>query len=103
MKDFIDLEGASGARYRFRLWPAAGSHAPIAGNYAVVREEGGKLKVVGLGQSLDLSRCRPEATKGRGPGVHLFTRLNVARAARETEHEDLAARLKVDRRREQAG
>lgn len=103
MKDFIDLEGASGARYRFRFWAAGASHPPIAGNYAVVREEGGKLKVVALGQSLDLSGCRPEATKGRGPGVHLFTRLNVARATRETEHEDLTARLKGERRREQAG
>jgi hypothetical protein len=102
MQDFIDLEGASGARYRFRLWPAGRSHVPMAGNYAVVREENGRLKVVGLGQSLDLSASRPEAIKGRGPGVHLFTRLNVARAARETEHDDLAARLKVERRREQA-
>jgi hypothetical protein len=102
MQDFIDLQGASGAKYRFRHWPAEAGHAPMAGNYAVAREEGGKLKVVALGQSLDLSLCRAEATKGRGPGVHLFTRLNVARSTRESEHEDLQAALKSERRREQA-
>jgi hypothetical protein len=102
MRDFIDLEGASGAKYRFRLWPAGESHAPMAGNYAVVREDRGKTKIVALGQSLDLSGCRAEALRGRGPGVQVFTRLNVARAARETEHDDLSAALRSDRRREKA-
>jgi hypothetical protein len=33
MQDFIDLRGASGAAYRFRVWPDGASHLPIAGNY----------------------------------------------------------------------
>ena len=39
MKDFIDLEGASGAKYRFRLWPDGTPHLPTGGNFVYVRQE----------------------------------------------------------------
>ncbi len=32
--DFVDLIGASGRSYRFRVWPGP-AHPPIAGNYLV--------------------------------------------------------------------
>ncbi|CAN7639900.1 hypothetical protein LJR219_005017 [Phenylobacterium sp. LjRoot219] len=86
--DFIDVPGASGAAYRFRRWPGAGLHRPIAGNFVVVIERGRKIE--GLGVTDDLSRA-PEQLAERLKGAALFTRLNIARAVREAEHADLAA------------
>jgi hypothetical protein len=95
MQDFLDLKGASGALYRFRLWPEGASHLPIAGNYVVIQETAAGFKVLAVGASMNLSVAR-----GAGPGrarrkaVHFYTRLNVSRAARTSEHEDLVAQYK---------
>lgn len=92
MQDFIDLQGASGASYRFRRRPDGVSHLPTAGNYVIVQEAAQGMKVVTVGVSLDLSQLRPPgpARAGRRQ-AHLFTRLNVARAVRSAEHDDLVA------------
>lgn len=93
MKDFIDLHGASGAQYRFRLWPEGASHVPVAGNYAYIREEPAGFTVVAVGESNDLSQARADWPKTAKRGVtHLYTRLNVPGAVREAEHADIAAR-----------
>jgi hypothetical protein len=93
MKTFIDLEGASGATYRFRLWEAGAPHQPIAGNYVCVRADKGGYAIVGIGETLDLSRLREKLPKRvRETSTHVYTRLNVARANREAEHADLMAR-----------
>lgn len=93
MKDIIDLRGASGATYRFRLWAPGTSHVPMSGNYAVVREEPGGFAVLAAAAVDDLSQARPaQAAAGGGRGAtHLFTRLNVSRAVRTAEAEDVAA------------
>lgn len=91
MQDFLDLKGASGARYRFRHWPEGSALLPAAGNYAYVREEPTGHTVLWVGETNDLSKARPDWTEGRRRGAtHVFTRLNVARAVRIAEHEDLA-------------
>jgi len=92
MQDFIDLLGASGASYRFRRRPDGAPHLPTAGNYVIVQETAQGLKVVTVGVSLDLSLQRPPgpARTGRRQ-THLFTRLNIARTVRSSEHEDLVA------------
>jgi hypothetical protein len=93
MKAFIDLEGASGATYRFRLWEAGAPHQPIAGNYVCVRSEGDTYAIVSVGETMDLSRLREGLSKRvRETTTHVYTRLNVARAIRCAEHEDLSAR-----------
>ncbi|MBS0364061.1 MAG: hypothetical protein JSR98_22025 [Proteobacteria bacterium] len=93
MKDFIDLQGASGAAYRFRLWPEGGDHQPIAGNYACVRAEPDGYEVISVGETLDLSTLREALPrKVREATTHVYTRLNVARTTRCAEHEDLVAR-----------
>jgi hypothetical protein len=106
MKDFIDLEGASGASYRFRLWPEGAPHQPIAGNYVCVRPDSdrtGGYAVAHVGETTDLSRARLEMPKAlRAPGVFVYTRLNVSRAIRTAEHEDLAARHPGEERRRAA-
>jgi hypothetical protein len=92
MKDFIDLKGASGAFYRFRLWPEGAPHLPIAGNYVFLKAEPDGVTVVLVGATNDLSQARRAWGKVAQRGVtHVFTRLNVARATRTAEHEDLVA------------
>jgi hypothetical protein len=93
MKEFIDLQGASGVTYRFRLWPSDALHQPIAGNYVCVRAEAGAYTVISVGECLDLSLVRDQLPKRvREAATHTYTRLNVARSTRSAEHEDLAAR-----------
>lgn len=92
MQDFIDLTGASGARYRFRIWPDGAPHLPIAGNYVIVEASADGVTVLLVGATNDLSRARAERAKVAPRGAtHVFTRLNVARAQRTAEHEDLVA------------
>ncbi|HVI34471.1 hypothetical protein [Phenylobacterium sp.] len=92
MKPFLDLVGASGAAYRFRLLPDGQAHVPIAGNYVVVRPRGEGVKVVVVAVTEDLSRVLAEQPAEVRRGARVYTRLNVARATREAEHADLAAR-----------
>jgi len=97
MREFVDLRGASGSFYRFRLWPEGGAHPPIAGNYIVLREEeAGVLKVLLAGITSDLSQAVVESKKAmaKTPDARLYTRLNVARAVRTAEHEDIVAEHK---------
>lgn len=85
--DFIDIRGASGASYRFRIWPEGGGHVPVAGNFVVVREAAFPMDVLVIGVTGDLSRAASAAKRED----RVYTRLNVARATREAEHDDLAA------------
>ncbi|UTP38256.1 hypothetical protein M9M90_13640 [Phenylobacterium sp. LH3H17] len=86
--DFIDLFGASGATYRFRLWSEGGALLPVAGNFVVAVAGPASVEVLVVGLTNDLSRA--EAAAGSEEG-QIYRRLNVARAAREAEHDDLAA------------
>src|SRR6266545_1931379 len=86
--DFVDLHGASGQAYRFRAWPTNGRHPPMAGNYVILRAR--PLEVVEVGTLDNLADARSHVGE-LGPGVGLFTRLNVSRAYREADHADLAA------------
>jgi hypothetical protein len=104
MKDFIDLAGASGAKYRFRAWPEGAPHLPMAGNFAYVRAEPNGFTVIVLGESTNLSLARGDwARAARQGATHVFTRLNVSRAIRTAEHADLAAGYSKARVLESAG
>jgi hypothetical protein len=95
MHEFLDLKGASGAFYRFRRWPEGAAHLPIAGNYVIVQEAAAGFKVLAVGASMNLSMARPAALgRGRRKPVHIYTRLNVSRQLRTSEHEDLVAHYK---------
>jgi hypothetical protein len=96
MQEFIDLQGASGATYRFRLRVEGASHLPTAGNYVLVQEAATGVKVLTVGVATDLSLVKspPKPRADRKP-THLFTRLNIARAVRTSEHEDLVAHYKT--------
>jgi hypothetical protein len=104
MKDFLDLKGATGRAYRFRLWPEGAHHAPIAGNYVYVKDEAEGPKVLQVGECNDLSTARAGWSKATRRGAtHVFTRLNVSRAVRIAEHEDLLANFPAARVSEAAG
>lgn len=85
--DFIELIGASGARYRFRRADPQGEHQPMAGAFVVASAlEPLAIAHIGLSDNLAEVHAAPEAARGV-----VFTRLNVARASREAEHADLVA------------
>ena len=93
MNEFVDLRGASGAAYRFKLLRKGETPLRIAGNYAILRVRAEGHTVVHLGMTDDLSKVREEAPAmtGRGP-FHVYVRLNIARSSREGEHADMAVR-----------
>lgn len=91
MTDFVDLNGASGATYRFRRIPEGEPHQRIAGNYAVLKPRARGFTVRLVGATNDLSQARAACPADILKGAQLYTRLNVSRAAREAEHEDLLA------------
>jgi hypothetical protein len=93
MREFVDLRGASGTFYRFRLWPEGGAHPPMAGNYMVLLDRDGVYEALLAGVTADLSRAADEARKvlAKSADARLYTRLNVARAVRMAEHEDIVA------------
>ena len=97
VQTFIDLQGASGAIYRFRLAPDGQVTSPIAGNYVCVREELEGFTVLSVGATHDLSTATVSwrRAKAKHPAVHLYTRLNVSTSVREEEQRDVAAFYKV--------
>jgi hypothetical protein len=104
MRDFIDLQGVSGTQYRFRHWPRGTPHLPMAGHYVYVQEAARGLTVLAVGESEDLSRLQLEWAAARRRGAtHVFTRLNVPRAIREAEQQDLDAAFPDAQRRDANG
>lgn len=92
MNEFIELHGASGRAYRFRLWREGEAHQPIAGNYVYVGATEQGAEVYGVGVTDDLSAARRALAPLKRPGdPQVYTRLNVSRTTRETEHQDLVA------------
>ena len=90
MLDFIDLAGASGATYRFRIWSEAGQ-TPMAGNFVAVERQQHGFAMLMAGAINDLSRT-PKAVASAGiAGAEIFVRLNVSRQTRAQEHADLVA------------
>jgi hypothetical protein len=92
MTDFIDLRGASGASYRFRVWPEGMFHPRIGGNFLYVRQEAERMTVCRIGETDDLSQARIgwESAQKKG-ATHVYTRLNVSEQVRVAEHRDLAS------------
>jgi len=68
----------------------------MAGNYIVLREDASGPKVLLAGITSDLSQAANECRKTlvKDPEARLFTRLNVARAVRTAEHEDIVSEHK---------
>jgi hypothetical protein len=93
---FVDLQGASGAVYRFRLAPNGVVNSPIAGNYAFVREapEGVALLVIAATNDLSSATADWKRAVAKYGAMALYTRLNVSAAIREAEQQDIASYYK---------
>lgn len=92
MSDFVDVPGASGAQYRFRV-AAPAELPPTAGNLLVATGRTGRLKVLLCGAPASLSKAAPAAAEvlKANRNARLYVRLNVARTTREAEHQDIVA------------
>lgn len=104
MQTFVDLQGASGASYRFRLAPGGEVSSPIAGNYAYIREEPEGFTVLSVAATNDLSSAIAEWKRAvaKYGEMHLYTRLNVSAAVREAEQQDIAIHYKPRLTRQKA-
>lgn len=94
MKAFIDLAGASGATYRFRLVPAPAQLVASAGNFAFLRAGPDDEVLVCIGTALSLSDAANAWTiaVARHQANAIYVRLNIARDVRMYEHQDIAER-----------
>jgi hypothetical protein len=96
VNETIDLIGASGATYRFRLVTDPNQLPSTAGNFAYVRWRGSAVQVMGCGAVNSLQEAARDwnvAVRDHG-AQGLYVRLNVARSTRGDEHQDLVDRLR---------
>lgn len=94
VQDHLDLQGASGATYRFRLVSDLEELPATSGNFVYLRREGAAPRVFCFGAVDSLgfaAERREEIARAYGP-ADLYVRLNVARALRDEEHADLVRR-----------
>jgi hypothetical protein len=96
VKEHVDLQGASGATYRFRLVGDPDQLPAAGGNFVYVLWYENTPRVSFCGAVSSLSAATnwwDEAVRLHGV-QGLYVRLNVARAVRENEHADLVDRVK---------
>jgi hypothetical protein len=96
MNSQIDLCGASGTIYRYRIANPVRPNIAGSGNFVYVRDEDGAAQVVFAGETdslaLDSLLRWDEAVRQHG-ATHLFMRLNVSGATRACELSDLLPAL----------
>jgi hypothetical protein len=93
VKPYIDLQGASGAVYRYKLAEDRDPRTTIAGNFIFVDAAGG---VVYAGEANNLHGAAsrfPEASL-KHKAEYLYTRLNVSGASRSDELQDIVAAVR---------
>jgi len=94
MQSFIDLEGASGATYRFHRIDDLALLPAIAGNYAYVQEDGPKPLVVCCGTDDTLLKAAanwPAAQKSH-QATAIYIRRNISWRVRASEHADIVSK-----------
>ena len=92
MKPYIELKGASGAVYRYKLAENGEPGTTIAGHFVYVDAKGA---VVFAGQANNLvdAKARWSEAYSRYGATWLYTRLNVSGASRAEEYSDLVIAL----------
>jgi len=90
--DFIDVEGASGASYRFRLVREPADLPATAGTFVFVRRAAGGPEVVACGTAnslMEVGKLWPRAVE-QLQAESLYIYLSVARRLRTDVHQDIA-------------
>lgn len=96
MQQLLDLHGASGSAYRFRLIDGDERLPVTAGNFAYVGWLGHTPQVFCCGAVNTLAAAADgwnDAVRVHG-AAGLYVRLNVARATRDHEHDDIVAQYR---------
>jgi hypothetical protein len=92
VKPYIDLQGASGAIYRYKLAEDRDPRTTIAGNFIFV-DAAGSVVYAGEANNLHGAGNRfPEAAQ-KHKAEYLYTRLNVSGASRSDELQDILTAL----------
>ena len=96
MQEILDLQGASGSHYRFRLIPDPAQLPATSGNFVHVRWSGASAQVVYCGavSALTSAADRWSETRSAHDAAGLYVRLNVARKERDEAHADLVAKYR---------
>lgn len=92
MKPYIELKGASGAVYRYKLAENGDPNTTIAGNYVYVDSKGAVI-YAGEANNLIDSKGRWSEAYSRHGATWLYTRLNVSGASRADEYSDIVIAL----------
>ena len=94
MDPTLDIEGESGQIYRFRQVGSQRELPASSGNFVFVRREGRSFTVVCSRFTADLRHAATlwESAIREKVADRLLVRLNISRASREREHEDLVER-----------
>jgi hypothetical protein len=91
----IELAGKSGARYRYTPLEEARLLPPAGANFVIAEVSGAAARLVYVGETDNLANqaWRPALERARQshPKAKVLTRLNVTRAIREAEQQDLIA------------
>lgn len=92
MSDHIDVRGASGKLYRFRLAANARPASAMSGTFAYVREAGPGRDILFIGETDNLmngAQARWAEATGQHRATHLYVRLNISAAVRQEELQDI--------------
>jgi len=92
MNEFVDITGASGTSYRFRLAADAAALPDAAGNFVFVRQEDGRAHIVGSGSAGNLAVAAKLWARAvaEQQADSLYFYLSIARRMRTEVHEDIA-------------
>jgi uncharacterized protein YecE (DUF72 family) len=96
VQEHLDLQGASGATYRFRLIADPDQLPATSGNFVYVGWHGATPQVFCCGAVNSLSAALQswdEAVRAYGAS-DVYVRLNVARSVRDEEHADLVEKYR---------
>jgi len=97
LKDYVDVVGASGARYRFMLLRDGRPLSPMGGNYLYGRPTGDRFEVAFAGEVQNLlkdAHARWSEAQLRFQVSEIFTRLNISERIRRQELDDIVAALR---------
>lgn len=93
MKPYIDLQGASGAVYRYKLAEDRDPRTTIAGNFVFV-DASGTIVFAGEANNLHGAANRFPEASAKHKAEYLYTRLNVSGASRSDELQDIIAAVR---------
>jgi len=90
--DYVDVSGASGARYRFMRLKEGRPLSPMGGNFLFARHTGPRFELIYAGEVQNLmkdARDRWKEAHERYQVGELYTRLNISERIRQLELADI--------------